>query len=306
LAQLENIEAIERRLWKAADTLRGNSELASNEYFLPVMGLIFLRHAYSRFLAVKDEIVASLPSRGGKTRALTKEDFSQQGAIFLNPKAEFDALVALTDADDRAEAIIKAMESIESDYANLAGQLPKNEYRNIPNDVLGQLLRQLNPEELKKATGDIFGRIYEYFLTEFADQGAHDNGEFFTPISIVQLIVRVLEPDHGKIFDPACGSGGMFVQSAHFMEVHKQNPNKLTFYGHEKNRVTTRLGKMNLAVHGLEGLPLDSFLGQARGPANRLEIELEGGELIRLQAKVPDASRPRSPSCTICMRWAAT
>jgi type I restriction enzyme M protein len=253
LAQFENIEAIERRLWKAADTLRGNSELASNEYFLPVMGLIFLRHAYSRFLSVKDEIVASLPSRGGKTRALTKEDFSQQGAIFLNPKAEFDALVALTDADDRAEAIIKAMESIESDYANLAGQLPKNEYRNIPNDVLGQLLRQLNPDELKKATGDIFGRIYEYFLTEFADQGAHDNGEFFTPISLVQLIVQVLEPDHGKIFDPACGSCGMFVQSAHFMEVHKQNPNKLTFYGHEKNRVTTRLGKMNLAVHGLEG-----------------------------------------------------
>jgi type I restriction enzyme M protein len=253
LAQLENIEAIEKRLWKAADTLRGNSELASNEYFLPVMGLIFLRHAYSRFLAVKDEIGTSLPVRGGKTRALTKEDFSQKGAIFLNPKAEFDALVALTDADDRAEAIIKAMESIEADYANLVGQLPKNEYRNIPNDVLGQLLRQLNPDELRKATGDIFGRIYEYFLTEFADQGAHDNGEFFTPISIVQLIVQVLEPDHGKIFDPACGSGGMFVQSAHFMEVHKQNPNKLTFYGHEKNRVTTRLGKMNLAVHGLEG-----------------------------------------------------
>lgn len=253
MAQLENIEAIEKRLWKAADTLRSNSELASNEYFLPVMGLIFLRHAYSRFLAVKDQIVASLPSRGGKTRDLTKEDFSQKGAIYLNPKAEFDALVALTDADDRAEAIIKAMESIEKDYSNLAGQLPKNEYRSIPNDVLGQLLRTLNPDELKKATGDIFGRIYEYFLTEFADQGAHDGGEFFTPVSLVQLITNVLEPDHGIVFDPACGSGGMFVQSAHFLEVHKEDPNKLTFYGHEKNRVTTRLCKMNLAVHGLEG-----------------------------------------------------
>ncbi|BDB22027.1 restriction endonuclease subunit M [Pseudomonas sp. CYM-20-01] len=253
MAQLENIEAIERRLWKAADTLRSNSELASNEYFLPVMGLIFLRHAYSRFLAVKGQIVASLPSRGGKPRELTKEDFSQKGAIFLNPKAEFDALVALTDADDRAEAIIKAMESIEKDYANLASQLPKNEYRSIPNDVLGQLLRTLNPDELKKATGDIFGRIYEYFLTEFADQGAHDGGEFFTPVSLVQLITNVLEPDHGIVFDPACGSGGMFVQSAHFLEVHKEDPNKLTFFGHEKNRVTTRLCKMNLAVHGLEG-----------------------------------------------------
>lgn len=253
MAQLENIEAIEKRLWKSADTLRANSELASNEYFLPVMGLIFLRHAYSRFLSVKDEIVATLPSRGGKTRELTKEDFSKKSAIYLKPEAQFDYLIALTDADNRAEAIIHAMESIEADYTNLRNQLPKQEYNNIPNDVLGMLLRTLNPEELKKATGDIFGRIYEYFLTQFADQGAHDGGEFFTPVSLVQLLVNVIEPDHGKIFDPACGSGGMFVQSAHFMERHAQDPHELTFYGHEKNRVTTRLAKMNLAVHGLEG-----------------------------------------------------
>ncbi|MBG2837626.1 N-6 DNA methylase [Proteus terrae] len=253
MAQLENIEVIEKRLWKSADTLRANSELASNEYFLPVMGLIFLRHAYSRYLAVKDEIVANLPSRGGKTRELTKEDFSKKSAIYLKPEAQFDYLIALTDADNRAEAIIHAMDSIEADYTNLRNQLPKQEYNNIPNDVLGMLLRTLNPEELKKATGDIFGRIYEYFLTQFADQGAHDGGEFFTPVSLVQLIVNVLEPDHGKIFDPACGSGGMFVQSAHFMERHAQDPHELTFYGHEKNRVTTRLAKMNLAVHGLEG-----------------------------------------------------
>ncbi|QGS59039.1 N-6 DNA methylase [Shewanella algae] len=253
MAQLENIEAIEKRLWKSADTLRANSELASNEYFLPVMGLIFLRHAYSRYLSVKDEIVATLPSRGGKTRELTKEDFSKKSAIYLAPEAQFDYLIALTDADDRAEAIINAMVSIESNYTNLRNQLPKQEYTQIPNEVLGTLLRTLNPDELKKATGDIFGRIYEYFLTQFADQGAHDGGEFFTPVSLVQLLVNVLEPDHGKIFDPACGSGGMFVQSAHFMERHAQDPHELTFYGHEKNRITTRLAKMNLAVHGLEG-----------------------------------------------------
>ncbi|MEL4371565.1 N-6 DNA methylase [Shewanella xiamenensis] len=253
MAQLENIEAIEKRLWKSADTLRANSELASNEYFLPVMGLIFLRHAYSRYLSVKDEIVATLPSRGGKTRELTKEDFSKKSAIYLAPAAQFDYLIALTDADDRAEAIINAMVSIESNYTNLRNQLPKQEYAQIPNEVLGTLLRTLNPDELKKATGDIFGRIYEYFLTQFADQGAHDGGEFFTPVSLVQLLVNVLEPDHGKIFDPACGSGGMFVQSAHFMERHAQDPHELTFYGHEKNRITTRLAKMNLAVHGLEG-----------------------------------------------------
>lgn len=253
MAQLENIEAIEKRLWKAADTLRGNSELASNEYFLPVMGLIFLRHAFSRYLAVKDDISETLPSRGGKTRALTKEDFSQKSAIYLKHEAQFDYLVALTDADNRAEAIIQAMESIEADYSNLRNQLPKQEYNTIPNEVLGTLLRHLNPEELQRATGDIFGRIYEYFLTQFADQGAHDGGEFFTPVSLVQLIVNILEPDHGKVFDPACGSGGMFVQSAHFMERHAHDSHELTFYGHEKNRVTTRLAKMNMAVHGLEG-----------------------------------------------------
>ena len=253
MSQLQNIEAIEKRLWEAADTLRSSSELASNEYFMPVMGLVFLRHAYSRYLTAKEEITANLPSRGGKTRALTKEDFSQKGAIFLKPEAQFDYLISLSDADDRAEAVIEAMESIEENYSTLKDQLPKLEYRSLPNDVLGTLLRKLNPEELKSASGDIFGRIYEYFLTAFADQGAHDSGEFFTPVSLVQLIVNILEPDHGKVFDPACGSGGMFVQSAHFMERNKHNPNELTFYGHEKNRVTTRLAKMNLAVHGLEG-----------------------------------------------------
>ncbi|MEJ1406729.1 MAG: N-6 DNA methylase [Candidatus Sedimenticola sp. (ex Thyasira tokunagai)] len=254
MQQLQHIEAIEKRLWKAADTLRSNSELASNEYFMPVMGLIFLRHAYSRYLKTKVEIEQTLPSRGGKTRALTKEDFSGRGAIFLNEAAQFDTLVSLSDADDRAEAVISAMESIEKDYTGLTGQLPKQEYRDIPNDVLGQLLRTLNPDELKKADGDIFGRIYEYFLTQFANQGAHDGGEFFTPISLVQMIVNIIEPGHGKVLDPACGSGGMFVQSAHLVEQQQKNPGQeLTFYGHEKNKTTTRLAKMNLRVHGLEG-----------------------------------------------------
>src|SRR5512147_920912 len=121
MAQLEHIEAIEKRLWSAADTLRANSNYASNEYFLPVMGLVFLRHAYSRYLSVKDVIEAHLPKRGGKVRALTKEDFSQQSAIFLQPRAQFDTLVALTDSGDRARAIIEAMESIESDYDSLRG-----------------------------------------------------------------------------------------------------------------------------------------------------------------------------------------
>ncbi len=254
LSQLEHIEAIERRLWSAADTLRANSNYASNEYFLPVMGPVFLRHAYSRYLAVKDKVEATLPFRGGKRRTITKEDFSQQSAIFLKPEAQFDHLVALPDATDRAKAIIVAMESIEADYEGLRGVLPKNEYQELNNDVLGRLLRTLNPDELKRVSGDVFGRIYEYFLTQFADQKAHDGGEFFTPVSLVSLIAHVLDPVRGTVLDPACGSGGMFVQSARTVEEHGQNPTEqLTFRGLEKNATTIRLAKMNLAVHGLEG-----------------------------------------------------
>jgi len=254
MPQLEQIEAIEKRLWKAADTLRANSNYASNEYFLPVMGLVFLRHAYSRFLAVKDSVEAGLPRRGGKARPLAKEDFSQRGAIFLQPKAQFDHLVSLPDGEDRARAIIEAMESIESDYKSLKGVLPKGEYQELDNQVLGQLLRTLNPEELKNVSGDVFGRIYEYFLTQFADQKAHDGGEFFTPISLVSLIAHVIDPKRGTVLDPATGSGGMFVQSARIVEEHGQAAtDRLTFRGLEKNATTIRLAKMNLAVHGLEG-----------------------------------------------------
>ena len=254
MLQLEHIDAIERRLWSAADTLRANSKYASNEYFLPVMGLVFLRHAYSRYLAVKDEIEAGLPTRGGRRPAVTREDFSQKNAIFLRPDARFDHLVALPDGEDRAAAIIAAMESIEADYDSLRGVLPKSEYQALDNEVLGDLLRKLNPDELKRVSGDVFGRIYEYFLTKFADQKAHDDGEFFTPVSLVSLIAHVLDPDRGTVLDPACGSGGMFVQSARTVEEHGGSPTeRLTFRGVEKNDTTIRLAKMNLAVHGLKG-----------------------------------------------------
>ena len=254
MVQTNNIEAVEKRLWTSADNLRANSNYASNEYFLPVMGFIFLRHAYSRYLAVKPDIEAALPSRGGQARPLTKEDFSRKSAIFLRPEAQFDHLVNLKDSDDRAQAIIDAMESIEADYVTLKGVLPKSEYQELDNAVLGNLLRTFNDPALKTATGDVFGRIYEYFLTKFADQKAHDGGEFFTPVSLVQMIVNVIEPDHGNVLDPACGSGGMFVQSAHFIEHQNKSPqDAATFYGLEKNPTTIRLAKMNLAVHGLEG-----------------------------------------------------
>lgn len=221
---------------------------------MPVMGLIFLRHACSRFLKVRDEIVPTLPSRGGKTRGLTKADFSSRSAIFLREEAQFDYLVGLPEDQSPSAAVIHAMETIEEDYESLKGLLPKQEYEELDDDALRQVLRIFNDPALQKADGDVFGRIYEYFLTQFADQKAHDNGEFFTPISIVETIVNVIEPTRGKIIDPACGSGGMFVQSAHFVEAMKANPNEqLTFYGMEKNPTTLRLAKMNLAVHGLDG-----------------------------------------------------
>ena len=254
MSQLENIEAIERRLWTAADTLRSNSKYASNEYFLPVMGLVFLRHAYSRYLAVKDKVEEGMSTWGGKRKRPGAKDFSAQRAIFLRRKAQFEHLVALPGGEDRAKAIIEAMESIEKDYASLKGALPKNEYRELDNDVLGELLRTLNPDELKRVSGDVFGRIYEYFLTKFAGEKAHDQGEFFTPVSLVSLIAHVLDPQRGTVLDPACGSGGMFVQSARTVEEHGKDPAaQLTFRGLEKNATTISLARMNLAVHGLEG-----------------------------------------------------
>jgi type I restriction enzyme M protein len=254
MSQIDNIETIEKQLWSTADMLRANSNYASNEYFMPVMGLVFLRHAYSRYLSVKDNIEASLPKRGGVKRSLTKEDFSKKSSIFLQPKAQFDYLISLKDSDDRAKAIIDAMVSIETDYETLRGVLPKQEYRELDNEMLGQLFRTLNPDELKKISGDVFGKIYEYFLTQFANQKAHDGGEFFTPVSLVSLIANILEPKRGTVLDPACGSGGMFVQSARFVETLNNNPNdQLAFYGLEKNATTINLAKMNLAVHGLVG-----------------------------------------------------
>jgi len=250
---MHDITRIEQRLWEAADQLRANSKLTSTEYSMPVLGLIFLRHAYNRFLIVKDEVKPTLPKRGGVARSLTKDDFTKKSAIFLREHARFDHLLNLPADRDLGKAIIEAMESIEADYESLSGVLPKD-FRIFDNDLLGRMLKIFNDEALREANGDIFGRIYEYFLMKFAMAGAQDSGEFFTPPSIVRTIVNVIEPDHGTVFDPACGSGGMFVQTSHFIEGEgKRAPEAVTFYGQEKTATTIRLAKMNLAVHGLEG-----------------------------------------------------
>lgn len=250
---MENIEALERRLWDAADQLRANSGLGSNEYFMPVMGLIFLRHAHNRFLKVKAEIEPKLAKRQGVSRALTKEDFARKTAIYLRDEARWDFLASLPADKDPGAAVNRAMEDIEADYPILSGNLPK-EYSKLSQDVLRTLLRIFSDSELNTTNGDVFGKIYEYFLMKFAALKAHDSGEFFTPESIVQTIVNVIEPDHGKVFDPACGSGGMLVQTSHFLEkVGKRTQDAVTFYGQEKNATTIKFTLMNLTVHGLEG-----------------------------------------------------
>src|SRR5690606_3134550 len=193
----------------------------------------------------------SHPQRG--KRPVAKTDFAEQNAMYLPEKARFDYLVALPESADIGEAIDDAMKAIEEEHENLKGVLPKN-FSIFSKDLLRELLRIFNKEVLQKAEGDLFGKIYEYFLNKFAMTGAQEGGEFFTPMSLVQTIVNVIEPDHGIVFDPACGSAGMFVQTGYFIESEGLKPaEKVTFFGQEKAELNTKLAKMNLAVHGLEG-----------------------------------------------------
>jgi type I restriction enzyme M protein len=252
--QGKQLRKLEAELWRAADQLRANSKLTASEYSMPVLGLIFLRHAYNRFQKVKIEVEQNLPShpQRGK-RPLTKKDFEEQNSMYLPEQSQFDYLVSLPESADIGEAIDNAMKLIEDEYDNLKGVLPKN-FSIFSKDLLRELLRIFNKEVLQKAEGDLFGKIYEYFLGKFAMTGAQEGGEFFTPMSLVQTIVNVIEPDHGIVFDPACGSAGMFVQTGYFIESEGLKPaEKVTFYGQEKAEINTKLAKMNLTVHGLEG-----------------------------------------------------
>ena len=249
-----NISQLESSLWEAADQLRANSKLNANEYSMPVLGLIFLRHATNRFNAVKAEIEKGLSSRGGKKRPITIDDFKGKSAIFLPIEAQYDRILNLAENADIGKAINTAMKAIEDETQMLQGVLPK-EYTSFEQDLLYNLVRIFDREELRNATGDVFGRIYEYFLNKFAMSGAQEGGEFFTPPSLVRTIVNMIEPDRGNVLDPACGSAGMFVQTGHFVENRGEDASaKITFYGQEKSDTNTRLARMNLAVHGLEGI----------------------------------------------------
>ena len=251
----KDIEKLESDLWEAADNLRANSKLTSSDYFMPVLGVIFLRHAANRFEAAARQIEADQASGKMPKRKVLPADYIARRSLYLPEKARYDWIMqqAAVSGADLPRLVTEAMTTIEAEFEPLQGVLPKD-YGIFGTKVLEDLMRLFNSEQIKQATGDVFGRIYEYFLAKFSIQKAHDNGEFFTPSSLVQMIVNVIEPDHGTVFDPACGSGGMFVQSSHFIE-HEggDTAKKVVFYGQEKNRDTIRIAKMNLAVHGLEG-----------------------------------------------------
>jgi type I restriction enzyme M protein len=250
-----DITKLEADLWAAADNLRANSKLTSSDYFMPVLGLIFLRHAANRFEAATRQIEADQAAGRMPRRNLLPADYLRRRALWLPEAARYDWIMqqATTSGSDLPKLVTEAMTAIEDEFEPLQGVLPRD-YGIFEPRVLEDLMRLFNSAQIKQAAGDVFGRIYEYFLAKFSIQKAHDNGEFFTPSALVQTIVNVIEPDHGTVFDPACGSGGMFVQSSHFIE-HEggDTARRVVFYGQEKNRDTIRIAQMNLAVHGLEG-----------------------------------------------------
>ena len=263
-----NIKKLEDDLWTSADLLRSGSALTSNQYCMPVLGLIFLRYAYSRFKMVEAELLKSRPTRNGRPLPIEASDFAEKSALFLPKDAQYSYLVSLP-ADIPAqnltnieghvmnslgEVVNNAMELIEQQSEQLVGVLPKD-YTIFSDALLAELLRIFNNNALDDVGGDVIGRIYEYFLNKFAKTIASDDGVFFTPKSLVKMIVNVIEPTSGVLLDPACGSGGMFVQTGDFVNRAGMIANNaMTFYGQEKTPYNAKLCLMNMAVHGLSGV----------------------------------------------------
>jgi len=242
-----NHNDIEKRLWDAADEMRANSKLKSSEYSLPVLGLIFLKYADYVFTKAAKE----LESKSSGRREISKVDYQAKGVLYLPEKARYSYLMNIPEGSDIGKAIDDAMKAIEDENDELKGVLPKNAYNRVENSTLFSLRKNFNlPLDIE---GDAFGKIYEYFLGKFAMSEGSKGGEFFTPTSLVKLIVEVIEPFEGRILDPASGSGGMFVQSAKFVKNHHKRYTDIFVSGQERVAETVRLCKMNLAVHGLSG-----------------------------------------------------
>lgn len=240
----------EKRLWDAANELWTNSGLKPSQFSIPVLGLIFLRFADFKF-SLKEEEFKKKPEKF-KRREPSKLDYQAEGILYLPKKSRYSYLLSLKEGSNISAAINDAMKAIEDENEDLKGILPRG-YSDLSNDMLFALLKTFSKIDVD-VEGDLFGKIYEYFLGKFAMAEGQKGGVFYTPTSIVKLIVEIIEPLHGKILDPACGSGGMFVQSARFIENHKRKAmDELAIYGQEKTGETVNLCKMNLAIHGLTG-----------------------------------------------------
>ena len=243
-----DLTQVRRTLWAAADEMRANSSLTPPEYRGPVLGLIFLAYAEQRF----DETTPELQGKRSKRRPITPDDYQSRGVLYVPDEAKLSHLVALPENQNLGKAIDDAMKAIEAANPELRDVLPRG-YQRIAKSTLSELLRLFAPLP-RQLSGDAFGLIYEDFLSNFAASEGRLGGEFFTPYSIVRLIVEVIEPFHGRIYDPACGSGGMFVQCAKFVKRHSSSPTReLAVYGIEHKEGTLPLAKMNLALHGLSG-----------------------------------------------------
>lgn len=243
-----DLAELERRLWAAADELRANSNLTANQYRDPVLGLIFLAFAEERFDAAKEEVEAT----AGKRRKPGPENYQAKGVLYLADEARLSTIASAEEGADTGTLLNDAMKALERDNPELAGVLPQV-YARLGKSTLVELIRLVAPLA-RSVEGDAFGQIYEYFLSAFALEEGRGGGEFFTPAAIVALLVEVIEPYHGRIFDPACGSGGMFVHSAKFVNRHKREAaSELSIYGCELKEATLPLAKMNLALHGLGG-----------------------------------------------------
>lgn len=243
---------LEKRLWDAANQLWAGAGLKQSEYSEPILGLIFLRFAEVRFIAQRSKLERASPSSRRGTRVDDPAEYHAIGILYLPESARFDRLLNLPEGTIIGQAVNDAMRDIERDNPHMAGVLPKG-FQIFDSRLLAELLKTIStiPATLD---GDAFGKIYEYFLGTFAMSEGQKGGEFYTPTSIVKLMVEILEPYHGRILDPACGSGGMFVQSARFVSAHRKNPSdELSIHGQERVDATVRLARMNLAVHGLEG-----------------------------------------------------
>lgn len=250
---MADITKLESELWEAADELRANSKLSSQEYCMPVLGLIFLRYAWGRFKRVDAQIDVERAQKEGRKPPKTPADFTARGAMFLPEEARYDYLVDLPDDQDIGKAVNDAMAAIAKDNPNLQGVLPDT-YTELGNDILREVLRIFNNKVLDEDGDDIIGRIYEYFLNKFAPMVASDDGVFFTPKSLVRMIMNVLEPERGTMLDPACGSGGMFVSASDYVRDHGGNPSEsMMYYGQEKVDYNAKLCLMNMAVHGMQG-----------------------------------------------------